>query len=184
MEQNKTLTLYIPQFAVDAPDYDKIWLTFMWMVGQNYGFKDQYLFHMPDYKLLTHFSNGTSNRSLAAAFTRRFSKWISMGNEVDPVIGRMKFKNKDWSFTRWECEDPRMQRIWIHLYNAVWLSDRGLRQDLFTKEKAKRIIPLHGDLQWWEYSGNSNKESGYVPHYLRPIGTYGNASKIKIKEHE
>ena len=185
MEQNKKLILYIPQFAVDAPDYDKIWTTFMWMVGQNYGF-DQYLFHMPDYKLITHFAQGTSNRSLARAFTGRFSKWISMGNEVDPAVGRMKFKNKDWTFIRWECEDPRMQRIWIHLYNAVWLSEHTTRQDLFVKENRKRIVPLYGDTQWWEWDGQTNRPADWIPHYLRPTGTYSKtqSSKIKIKEHE
>jgi len=186
-----SIKLYIPEFTVDYGDHDKLWCTFWWMVGQNWGFDVQYQFAMYDYKLITPFTNGVGSKDLAYAFTRRFRKWIQMGTTADGGVGVMKFTNTNWSFVPWECENPRTQRLWVHLYNAVWCG-KVLRQDLFYVEKRKNTrmaTPLHTDINWWN-ADHGVRPQDHIPHYLRKpiIGGIQSeptfAGKIKIEENE
>ena len=186
-----TIKLYIPEFTLDAPDHDKIWCTFWWMIGQNWGFDQMYQFYIDDYQILTPPGHAGSNRGLTVRFTRNYSKWISMGSGSTQNIGIIRFGDLNWSFVPWECENPRTQRLWVHLYNAVWCG-KELRQDLFKKENKKdayRVMPLHTDIDWWN-SNHGVRPQDHIPHYLRippTIGKYTTppfAGKIKLEINE
>lgn len=185
------MKIYIPEFTVDSPDHDKLWCTFWWMIGQNWGFDHMYQFYVDDYKALTPPNHVGVSRALITRFTRAYGKWIQMGTDSLPSVGILRFGNTDWSFVPWECEDPRLQRIWIHLYNAVWCG-RELRQDLFltkTKKDTWKVNPLHTDIDWWN-PNHGVRPKDHVPHYLRKPITRGVkientfAGKIKIEENE
>jgi hypothetical protein len=184
---NTSIKLWIPEFTLDGPDYDKIWCTFWWMIGQNYGFDEPYSFYMIDYKMLTPFTMGIKDRDLAHTFTRKYGKWMKMGVTADQKIGIAQFSNIQWTFVEWECEDPRMQRLWVHLYSAVWWG-ADLRKDLFEMDKLKRgrgVFHLHTDTGWWEHAWNTTRPADYIPHYLKPPLSSGRhdqfPGKIKIE---
>lgn len=173
----QTIRLYIPSFTVDAPDYDKIWCLFWWMIGQNWGF-EKYSFNWLDYKIMTPITGGLPNDEIIPVWNSKYGNWIKMGIYSQPE-SFIYFVKTDWEFVEWECTNPRIQRLWIHLYNQVW-AGRGLRQDLFETEVTygRGLRHLHVDHGWWtnQESFNSrvhvrqSRPASYVPHYLNNAG--------------
>ena len=170
---DKWITLYSPVFADDTRPYDKIWLTFMWIVGQGWGFDKKYEFYISDYKECTPFSQGIPTESITYAFNERYGEWAKMGFAGN-VMAWFEFPRTDWEFEEWIVEDPRLQRLWIHLYNQVFAGS-SFRKDLFVHEMGRdsQIRNLHKDTGWF-VSGYAwgVKEKGiwrrgdYIPHYL------------------
>jgi hypothetical protein len=172
------IRLSIPSFTVDAPDNDKIWCLFWWMIGQNWGFNHRYYFYWLDYKALTTLTAGVANEEVIPVWNAKYGKWLRMGIYNQPQ-SFIEFPQTDWEFVEWECRDPRLQRIWIHLYNQVW-TGRDPRQDIFETEKPylSGLRHLHVDHGWWMTDAAFNwrngkrvpRPEGYVPHYLRKGG--------------
>ena len=187
---DRHITIYSPSFAGDERPFDKIWLTFMWIVGQGWGFDKKYEFYIADYKECTPFAQGTPSESLIYAFNERYGEWAKMGFAGN-VMAWFEFSRTDWQFEEWICEDPRLQRVWIHLYNQVF-SGIGFRQDLFndTNSRVAQIRNIHIDTGWFaeNYAAKTKdkghyRKSGYIPHYLSGPTTKGihRAKKFKGK---
>lgn len=184
------ITLFSPSFGLDERPFDKIWLTFMWIVGQGWGFDKKYEFYISDYKECTPFAQGIPSESLIYAFNERYGEWAKMGFAGN-VMAWFEFPRTDWEFEEWIVEDPRLQRVWIHLYNQVFAGP-GWRKDLFTEHMGRdcQIRNLHKDTGWF-VSGYAwgVKEKGmwrrgdYIPHYLTGPTSKGihRAKKFKGK---
>ena len=187
------IRLTIPAFTVDGPDHDKIWTLFCWMIGQNWGFEN-FMFYWLDYKTLTPLTAGTPNQNVIPLWNEKYGKWIKMGIYTQ-AQSFVEFVDTEWEFVEWECRDPRIQRMWIHLYNQVW-SGRDLRQDIFETEKAlgyglRNLWPDHGwwmsnEAFKWREAHRVDRLADYVPHYLRKGGRKEThkpcfAGKIKIE---
>lgn len=178
------MRIYIPAFAQDSPDFDKIWLVFLWMVGQNYGFDKAYHFHHQDYKTLTGTLQGRSADDLCHEFNQRHGKWVKLAF-ISNNWNVAYFQKTDWEFVPYDLVDPRMQRAMVHLYAAVW-AGAELSSHLFQSPKEasiKRHLNKSGDTGWF----NSNdlfkgRPSGWKyhpdeqpPHYLaQQFVTYRN----------
>jgi hypothetical protein len=177
------MRIYIPAFAQDSPDFDKIWLVFLWMVGQNYGFKNAYHFHHADYKLLTGTAQGRASDDLCHEFNQRHGKWIKLAF-VSNYWNVAYFQNTDWEFVPYDLKDARMQRALVHLYNAVWAGG-DLSSHLFqtVKEASIKVVRNKSADTGWYHSNNtfSGRPSGWnyqdddhPPHYLaQQWTTYG-----------
>lgn len=113
------MRIYIPTFAAESPGFDKIWLTFLWMVGTQHGFNNAYYFHHADYKLLTGTSNGRASDDLCHEFNERHGDWVKLAY-LSNHWNVAYFQNTDWTFAPYDLADVRLQRAMIHLYNAVW----------------------------------------------------------------
>lgn len=184
------ITLFSPSFGLDERPFDKIWLTFMWIVGQGWGFDKKYEFYISDYKECTPFSQGIPSESLIYAFNERYGEWAKMGFAGN-VMAWFEFPRTDWEFKEWIVEDPRLQRLWIHLYNQVFAGPNW-RKDLFVDQigRDNQIRNLHKDTGWF-VSGYAwgVKERGvwrnpdYIPHYLTGPTSKGihRAKKFKGK---
>jgi len=189
---DQKVKIFIPEFAKDAPEYDKLWLTFMWMVGTTWGFDRPIWFYYADYATLGSFGAGVPFTKTLDAFNERFNEWIAIGKYSNMDVFA-EFRRTDWPFVEYWIEDIRMQRIWIHLYNAVWGAAQR-RYDLWeAPDWGYEYHPIHGDTGWFfskDYfqQGIDRRVEGpedYAPHYLKSAKlTYGNKSEFvgKIME--
>lgn len=170
------LRLYIPTFALDSSDGDKIWCTFMWMIGQNFGFDHPYWFNLGDYTTVVGGTRGIPEQTVCHYFTQRHGEHLAMGYH-DGTEVFMEFRRTDWEFVSYDIESPLKQRIWIHLYSQVF-NGKKLRGDLWDKS-GKHSTPNGGriftDTAWWISTSTFNasiprrvpQAETYVPHYLR-----------------
>ena len=176
------IKIMIPSFAVEGTDAEKIWLTFLWMVGQVHGFDKPFAFHYNDYQLLTDFHYTKTSAHVIEEFNDKYRQWIVMGyiSNHNCII---EFRDHNWTFTDYYLKDIRLQRCWIQLYNAVW-SGQDPRQDLFeTKDNRWMMnVQISNDTGWFIsqglYEANADRKhvmpTDYVPSYLKaPKAGYG-----------
>lgn len=164
---DKHMRIYVPTFAQDSPDFDKIWLTFLWMVGQNYGFDRAYHFHHSDYKLLTSTVQGKHGIGLTHEFNQRHGKWIKLAF-ISSYWNVAYFRRTDWEFAPYDLVDPRMQRAMVHLYNSVWAGN-DLSSHLFeTEETFKSCVPVGKSEDTGWFSSTDNFKDRVVERRLHP----------------
>jgi hypothetical protein len=169
------MRIYIPTFAANSPEFDKVWLVFLWMVGQQYGFKNAYHFHHGDYKLLTGTSNGRASDDLCHEFNERHGEYVKLGY-LSNHWNVAYFKSTDWVFAPYDLADPRMQRAFIHLYNAVWKGNE-LSTQLFEPDDYRRQgiqYAKSSDTGWFQATSSFQTRTverkvplpDQPPHYL------------------
>lgn len=163
-----TITIMVPTFTLNGDDGDKLWCTFLWMVGQNWGFTPTQ-FYWGDFKRVKELDHGSEAHASAHQFTQKYSKWISIGYSGDHTLFA-EFNSLDWEFTPWVCEKPRSQRIWVHLYNAVWKGVE-LRDDLIfggddTTPPSYIATGILTHLDWFKKKTLRQANRKCAPHYL------------------
>lgn len=169
------MRIYVPAFAQDSPEFDKIWLTFSWMIGQNYGFDKVYHFHHQDYKLLTATANGRSADDLCHEFNKRHGEWVKMGH-ISNYWSRLVFKQDNWEFVPYDLVDARLQRAFVTLYNAVWAGANLSTQLFVPADIVKKRVPPHRsrDTGWFQSRESfqtrtverQTRDDHEPPHYL------------------
>lgn len=125
------LHMWVPEFTSNERGFDRPFLLWMYCVGLNHGFQNKYSFYIADYLLCVPYY--TISKIEIPRFNEKYGKWVKMGYR-DRNISWFQFKDSDWTFVEHMETDPRLQRIWIHLWNSVYTT-KGLttvpRNDLF-----------------------------------------------------
>lgn len=182
----KHMSLYVPTFVPENRPWDRVWCTFWWMVGTQWGFHNKYNFNFKDYAQIAPDQVGGDH--LTYRFNEHCGDYIKIGWK-NHYEGWVQFENTDWEFEEWFVEDPLYQRIWIHLYNAVFTGNKP-RKDLFI-DHLKPGVNLFTDTGWFynDYAffakrgKRISRRSDYVPRYLRKVSQgQTNPFKGKIKD--
>jgi hypothetical protein len=184
------ITLYSPDFIPEDKPWDRIWATFLWTIGQGWGFDQQYHFYLQDYKTCTPYAPAVPGETICHAWNRHYGDWVKMG-WIDSQVCFMQFVNTDWNFVEWQIRDVRLQRLWIYLYSQVWAGDQR-RHDLFTDMvRAVQKPAIHCDTAWFTSGKVHNivnkgvsRRPDYAPHYLKGNLHRGRSTSFygKIKE--
>jgi len=162
--------LWVPKFAENGSEEDQIWLTFCYAIGQNWGFDASYTFHMQDWSVL----NGQFYQNIDARiydFNKKWGKWLKMGwvNSAEgffiwPRHPKTDAINSDWEFTEVLIKSPRVQRMWIHLYNQLFQERGKFRNDLFTEQTKINL----GEIEhsgWWHTNARVHMTKNRSSHH-------------------
>lgn len=168
------ITIYVPAFAEELDDADKIWLTFCYMVGQQWGF-EPFQAQIADYKIIKGiYQNGSITVAhVAHPLNLVTGEWVKFGYTSDEDMF-IDIHNPHWEFVEHKIYSPRLQRIWIHLYNAVFTTNQR-REDLITGKKRQVIAsrPLIPHTDWFTAGISGVAKStplndDYTPRYINP----------------
>lgn len=174
--------VWIPEFTKDAPEQDKLWITFAYSVALNCGFENRYEFYLSDwYTVVT--DHVTDAWAYKVWFNQKYGDWIKIGhqngNKAFFVIQR-----DDWNFVEHYVPPGIWQRKWVHLMSQTF-DHNGFRYDVFEPDELdiwpslmsrKAWSSVTQEDAWWM----SNYEKGVVgrrlkanvnlPVYLQPPG--------------
>ena len=162
------LHMWVPDFVKDQYDYDRPFLLWMYCVGLHHGFQNKYNFYIADYLLcVPHY---TTAKDEIPRFNERYGNWVKIGMR-DSNICWFQFSDADWTFVEHMEKKPRLQRMWIHLWNSVYTTKGNVtvpREDLFyTRPDVVATGQCTGEWQPFATNVHRNRVTGI----LRARGT-------------
>jgi hypothetical protein len=171
------ITIYTPVFADSLGDEDKIWLTFCYMIGQQWGF-EPFQMILSDYKIVKGIYNpGPIDPAQATHNLNPITgEWVKFGYTQDHQM-TVDIHNPHWEFRQHKITSPRLQRIWIHLYNAVFTNDKRRNDLLYDGPFIMSLIrPTIANIDWFVAGVNSSGSRhtlahDHSPRYINPAKT-------------
>lgn len=169
---DQVITLFSPSFVpVDRP-WDRVWLTWLWSLGQGWGFEPKYEMYLADYKEVVPTSPSVPSDVVVHRFNALYGDWVKMWYR-DSGITWFEFMRTDWEFEEWKCEDARLQRIWVYLYANTFSGGR-YREDLLEPlDKPWLRLNIHLDTGWFvetkihdSKTRQLNRRADIPPHYV------------------
>ncbi len=125
--------VWIPDFTVDAPEGDKLWITMCYSIALYNGFDSRYEFYLSDWK----YAQDTPISDVWAFITfwnQKYSKWIKIGNK-NKAEAFFHIQRDDWTFVEHYVKPGLWQRKWVHAFNQLF-DHQGFRYDAFQETDA------------------------------------------------
>jgi len=181
--------LWIPEFAKEGTDGEKLWLTFCFALSQIGGPQTRYEFYSKDMNRVL--GTNWSSSELCNILNRKYGKYIKF-TTIDARISYMWWIETDFEWSEWFVTKPLTQRIWIHLFNQFW-GRTGFKSSIFDRSTE----PLSTWARSWSDAGHGTfkhnctirkvdhllKGQDWHPNYLSPKlgGTYNSPGGRQAK---
>jgi hypothetical protein len=186
--------MWIPDFTVDAPEQDKLWITLCYTIALNSGFNRRYEFYVHDLKAV----NTLHSTDLWADFTfwnRKYGDWIKMGY-VNGHKGFFMIQKENWDFVEWMVPPGIWQRKWVHIISQIFDIDGFRYHDLYEEEDetwahlAKRAnwSSINQEDAWWmnaqelSFRATQSKLKANRPIYLNAPAITAKGKRVNTKK--
>ena len=121
--------LYIPEFAKNGTDGEKIWLTFCYALSQAGGPNTRYEFYTKDMGRVL--GTNYAGHELAQMLNKKYGKYIKT-TCFNPAASQMWWIDQDFEWVEEIFTAGKTQRTWIHLFNQFW-NRTGFNQAIFDR---------------------------------------------------
>jgi len=121
--------LYIPDFAVNGTDKEKVWLTFCYALSQAGGPNVRYEFYSKDMNKVL--GTNLSSVELSNVLNAKYGDYIKH-TTLNAAVSYFWWVDFDFDFVEEIFTAGQPQRTWIHLFNQFW-TRTGYNPDIFDR---------------------------------------------------